>query len=123
MNVFPGSAKRGYSPHFWQVNRFSPAPSISTTNISPLGQMPDRIKSIGILSTFPPTPCGLATFSASLLRGLESIGVEEVNVVRVVDEDDDIKIWELDRRVISEWQLGSQTSEFQTTNVLVHHLA
>lgn len=121
MNVFPGSAKRGYSPHFWQSQRIAPAPNISAAHISPHGLMPDRIKSIGILSTFPPTPCGLATFSASLLRGLESIGVEEVNVVRVVDEDDDIKMWELDRRVISEWQLGSLTSEFQTTNVLNAH--
>jgi glycosyltransferase involved in cell wall biosynthesis len=55
------------------------------------------------------------------LRGLESIGVEEVNVVRVVDKDDDVKIWDLDRHVISEWQLGSEKSQFQTTNVLNSH--
>jgi glycosyltransferase involved in cell wall biosynthesis len=90
-------------------------------NALPIGLAPNSIKSIGILSTFPPTPCGLATFSSSLLRGLESIGVDEVNVVRVVDKDDDVKIWDLDRHVISEWQLGSEKSQFQTTNVLNSH--
>ncbi|MCT7658375.1 glycosyltransferase [Mycobacterium deserti] len=38
----------------------------------------------GILSTHPPTPCGLATFSAALGAGLSSIGAD-VSVVRVAD--------------------------------------
>ncbi len=38
----------------------------------------------GILSTFPPTPCGLATFTAALAGGLNSHGAE-VRVVRVAD--------------------------------------
>jgi glycosyltransferase involved in cell wall biosynthesis len=41
----------------------------------------------GILSTYPPTQCGLATFSASLLRALTSAG-SEVGVVSVVDTVD-----------------------------------
>jgi glycosyltransferase involved in cell wall biosynthesis len=38
----------------------------------------------GILSTYPPTPCGLATFSAALATGLSANGAE-TRVVRVAD--------------------------------------
>lgn len=40
--------------------------------------------SFGILSTYPPTPCGLANFSAALADGLSTLGAD-VNVVRVAD--------------------------------------
>nr|WP_308206212.1 glycosyltransferase [Mycolicibacterium madagascariense] len=40
--------------------------------------------SIGMLTTFPPTPCGLATFSAGLAHGLSAKGCD-VGVVRVAD--------------------------------------
>lgn len=43
-----------------------------------------RRRSFGILSTYPPTPCGLATFSAALAGGLVANGAE-VSVVRVSD--------------------------------------
>ncbi|ORB66694.1 glycosyltransferase [Mycolicibacterium tusciae] len=38
----------------------------------------------GILTTYPPTACGLATFSAALAKGLTADGAE-VSVVRVAD--------------------------------------
>lgn len=39
--------------------------------------------SVAVVSTFPPTACGLATFAAALSRGLAEIGVPEVGVLRV----------------------------------------
>jgi polysaccharide biosynthesis protein PslF len=43
--------------------------------------------SIGILSTFPPTECGIATFSAALAAGLVAQGAT-VDVVRCGDSED-----------------------------------
>ncbi|BBY63066.1 glycosyltransferase [Mycolicibacterium helvum] len=43
-----------------------------------------RVPSIGILSTFPPTRCGLATFSAALSEGLRANNAA-VDVVRIAD--------------------------------------
>lgn len=40
----------------------------------------------GILGTYAPTPCGLATFSAALASGLTARGAD-VNVVRIADGD------------------------------------
>ncbi len=45
---------------------------------------PAGARSFGILSTYPPTACGLATFSAALAGGLAANGAE-VSVVRVAD--------------------------------------
>jgi len=42
-----------------------------------------------VVSTFPPTPCGLATFTQSLLGGLAGHGVE-VDVVRVLEAPEPI---------------------------------
>lgn len=47
---------------------------------------------IGILSTYPPTQCGLATFTRALVEGIAEVrgGPEGIGVVRVVDRIDDI---------------------------------
>lgn len=42
------------------------------------------LPSVGILSTYVPTACGLATFSAALAGGLSAKGIS-VNVVRIAD--------------------------------------
>ena len=53
----------------------------STLPFDPVLASPFRI---GILSTFPPTQCGLATFAAALAASLTALGAE-VYVVRVAD--------------------------------------
>jgi glycosyltransferase involved in cell wall biosynthesis len=54
----------------------------SRTNVVPLFAPDQGVNpSYGILSTFPPTPCGIATFSAALAAGLVANGAT-VDVVR-----------------------------------------
>jgi glycosyltransferase involved in cell wall biosynthesis len=45
------------------------------------------VRSFGILSTFPPTPCGIATFSAALAAGLVAHGAA-VDVVRCGEDEE-----------------------------------
>ncbi len=51
----------------------------------PIDGLEGRVRSLGILSSFPPTACGLATFTAALATGL-SANHAEVGVVRVLDD-------------------------------------
>jgi glycosyltransferase involved in cell wall biosynthesis len=46
----------------------------------------EKMPSIAILSTFPPTQCGLATFAAALAGGLQQVGVETLGIVDVSEE-------------------------------------
>jgi hypothetical protein len=59
-------------------------PTLETSNVPFVGQGLSGFASFGILSTYPPTPCGLATFSATLSEGLCANGAD-VSVVRVAD--------------------------------------
>jgi polysaccharide biosynthesis protein PslF len=68
--------------------------------------------SFGILGTYPPTRCGLATFSASLAAGLSAHGAE-VSVVRVAD-----KTQTTSTRVIGELVNGSPTSVTASARLL-----
>lgn len=47
-----------------------------------------RQVSVGLLSTYPPTQCGLATFADALANGLSACGVSEIGVVSVGDNED-----------------------------------
>jgi glycosyltransferase involved in cell wall biosynthesis len=59
--------------------------SISPRVIGPFSHgRSNRPTSIGLLSTYPPTQCGLATFSAALCEELNT----PLGVVRVVDEEE-----------------------------------
>jgi glycosyltransferase involved in cell wall biosynthesis len=68
-----------------------------------------------VLSTFPPTVCGLATFSAALADGLSANGAE-AGVVRISDGSPTT-----DSRVIGELVNGSPTSVAAASELLNHN--
>ena len=57
---------------------------VASSPIPPIFGSFGRAPSFGILSSYPPTACGLATFTTALSRGLSSHDAE-VHVVRVAD--------------------------------------
>ena len=67
---------------------------------------------VGILSTYPPTPCGLATFTAALANGLTAHGAE-VRVVRVADGSPSVS-----RMVVGELVNGRPASVAAATDML-----
>jgi hypothetical protein len=69
-------------------------------------------RTYGILSTYPPTPCGLATFGAALARALEANGAA-VGVVRVADGPPSS-----DPRVMAELDNGVRASVTEATAAL-----
>ena len=57
---------------------------VAASPIPPIHGSFGRVPTFGILSSYPPTACGLATFTAALSDGLSSHGAD-VRVVRVAD--------------------------------------
>ncbi len=85
----------------------------SSVPVSPVpASAPASGRFYGILSTYPPTPCGLATFSAALARGLEANGAD-VGVVRIADE-----VTSSDTRVLAELESGVPASAAEATAAL-----
>ncbi len=83
------------------MNSLSTCPSLTFPSVS---QDFSGSPSVGILSTYPPTRCGLATFSTALSAGLAFNGAE-VSVVRIADEASTPS-----GRVVGELVNGSSTS-------------
>ena len=71
-------------------------------------------RSFGILSSYPPTACGLATFTAALASGMGAHGTQ-VGVVRVVDTAGQTPT---DDRVVGELVNGSPRSVAATSEML-----
>ncbi|HUY71820.1 MAG TPA: glycosyltransferase [Gaiellaceae bacterium] len=89
--------------------------SISATPIAPAHGFHTRLRlprpvsalegSVGFVSTFPPTKCGLATFTASLAGALGATG--PIGVVSCVDERGETVS---SPGVVAEWVRGSRSS-------------
>src|SRR6185312_14038106 len=79
---------------------------------SVLSHQSSGLPTFGILSTYPPTRCGLATFSAALSHGLAANGAD-VSVVRVADGSSSSHA-----RVIGELTNGSAASASATADLL-----
>ena len=78
----------------------------------PFGGGSRRTPSFGILSTYPPTACGMATFSTALADGLVANGAE-VSIVRVADGRPSSS-----KRVIGELVNGSPRSVVASSELL-----
>lgn len=59
---------------------------VSETKARLLHPAAQPLPSVAIVSTFPPTACGLATFASALAKGLTRVGVERIGVVRSTPE-------------------------------------
>lgn len=76
-----------------------------------------RMPSMALLSTFPPTHCGLATFAAALAEGLKRVGVRHIGIV----EASDGMSCSLDPRVHARLVAGSPQSRIAAARVINSH--
>ena len=96
------------APSFFPIS-----PSPFTSILDPVeARRPSRTARVGVLSTYAPTHCGLATFSAALSDALSANGID-VSVVRVADGRPSSS-----ERVIGELLSGSATSISAATELL-----
>ncbi|MCE2764175.1 MAG: glycosyltransferase [Ilumatobacteraceae bacterium] len=76
----------------------------------------------GMVSTLPPTACGLATFGAALSRGLEMRPGVEVDGIRVVEGADDSEFvtttWNDGRRPAHQWRVDDHRSLAETVDLI-----
>ena len=54
---------------------------------SPLHPSAGNMPTVAVMSTFPPTHCGLATFASALANGMSAVGAREVGIVDVSEGD------------------------------------
>jgi polysaccharide biosynthesis protein PslF len=87
---------------------------VTSPPIPPIGGFMGRAQTFGILSSFPPTACGLATFSAALASGLRKNGAS-AHVVQVVDGADRLSPAE---HVVGQLVNGSPSSVHAATELL-----
>jgi polysaccharide biosynthesis protein PslF len=88
--------------------------SVAYLPAQPYNGSEGRARTFGMLSSFPPTQCGLATFTAALSTALSDNGAE-VSVVRVVDAAGPRPISD---RVVGEIVNGSPASLVAGTDLL-----
>ncbi|MFY9918342.1 MAG: hypothetical protein WAL26_08095, partial [Mycobacterium sp.] len=96
------------APSFFPIS-----PSPFTSVLDPVeAKRLSRTRRVGVLSTYAPTHCGLATFTAALSDALSASGID-VSVVRVADGAPSVS-----ERVVGELVSGSATSIAASTEQL-----
>jgi glycosyltransferase involved in cell wall biosynthesis len=69
---------------------------------------------VAVLSTFPPTHCGLATFASALANGMSAVGAREVGIVDVSEGDIHIR----PPSVVARLEPGSLRSRIEAARVI-----
>ena len=69
---------------------------------------------VAVLSTFPPTHCGLATFASALANGMSAVGAREVGIIDVSEGDIHIR----PPSVVARLEQGSLRSRIEAARVI-----
>ena len=81
---------------------------------SPLHPTAGNMPTVAVLSTFPPTHCGLATFASALANGMSAVGAREVGIVDVSEGDIHIR----PPSVVARLEQGSLRSRIEAARVI-----
>lgn len=87
---------------------------VSIGRVSPLHPSVMSVPSFVLVGTYPPTQCGIATFTAALANGLGEVGVPKVGVVRLGTGD--ALSW--DPRVVAEVYPGLSRSRIDAARAV-----
>jgi polysaccharide biosynthesis protein PslF len=81
---------------------------------SPLHPSAGNMPTVAVISTFPPTHCGLATFASALANGMSAVGAREVGIVDVSEGDIHIR----PPSVVAHLVQGSSRSRIEAARII-----
>ena len=81
---------------------------------SPLHPSAGSMPTVAVISTFPPTHCGLATFASALANGMSAVGAREVGIVDVSEGD----IHNRPPSVVAHLVRGSSKSRLEAARII-----
>lgn len=72
----------------------------------------------GFVNTYPPTHCGIATFSSALIAAIQDDGANSASVIRLVDSDNENVTNSISSDVVSVMRVGNPESLALAVSVL-----